>query len=207
MTDDQNARGNDAIKTHMDLLLGNSLETILQKTQEYLPRISEYQFQREVLDILTCPFGPDALARYLPYVGEFIHPLQVVDNQDNNIVLFEVPALTLTMNPTIATGRGGFTAENFFRSLSRDIEIGNPNLYKKVANFLHSVSDNPDYINAVIAPIMAILERYGRTMVTPNGEPLTIHQGKLVLAQGSTTSPVPGQSGQTGSTFTDEFDD
>lgn len=198
---------NQIMQSHMDVVLGNSLDVILDEARRRLPRISEYQFQREVLDILACPFGLEVLQRYLPYVGEFVHPLLVVDNNDNSKVLFEVPALTQTLQPSMATGSKGYSAENFFRSLARERELTNPMvLAEKIGGFLQVISHHPDYISAVVKPIMGILARYGRTMTTPDGEELTIQNGQLVLAKHTTPTTVE-TSEQTGSTFLDDFDD
>lgn len=198
---------NQIVQSHMDVVLGSSLETILSEAEKRLPRISEYQFQREVLDILACPFGSEVLQRYLPYVGEFIHPLLVVDNNDNSKVLFEIPALTQTLQPSMATGSKGYSAENFFRSLARERELTNPMvLAEKIGGFLQVISHHPDYVQAVVKPIMDILARYGRTMTTPDGEELTIHNKQLVLAKQAPTTTVETPH-QTGSTFLDDFDD
>jgi hypothetical protein len=146
---------------HEKVLLGDSFSTILAETQRFIPVISEYQFQREVLDILVNPYNRDALQRYLPYVGELTQPLRVVDNNNRELVLFEVPAFMQSPITTMPTANG-YSADSFFNSLGRDIDLGAHRVNDKIVNFMETITVTPDYQAVVVQPIRAILNRYGR---------------------------------------------
>src|SRR5690606_15570440 len=105
-------------------------------------------------------------------------------------VLFTVPALVQSPTTTVALGQG-ITAENFMRSLTRDIDLGGKYLNEKIFNFLMRLTKTPDYRTAVIEPIQAILARYGRQM----------------KAFAPTTSVTPVDTDPTPSSFEDEYVD
>lgn len=183
------------MKTHEDLILGNSLSTILAEQEKMMPRISEYQFQREVLDILENPFTQEALQRYSLYVGELTKPLHVVQNDDQAITLFIVPALVQTPVTTIPRGNG-ITPESFLRSLGRDADLGGRNINEKIRLFMTQITRVPNYIQNVILPIQDILAKHGRRMIDLPG------------LDNPTGSPAEEQSTVAGnSSFGDEYDD
>lgn len=180
---------------YSQLILGNALEVILEEEKRAMPVISEYQFQMEVLDILENPFGQEALHRYSTYVGELTKPLNVVDNNDRDKVLFTVPALVQSPMTTVAYGQG-ITAEQFMNSLSRDIDLGGHHLVEKVRNFMMAMTRRPNYLEMVIHPIQQILARYDRRMIDLPG----------VEAK---ETPVTSTSAPTSvaTSFSDEYDD
>ncbi len=186
-------------KTHEELLLGDSLSVILEEERRQLPVISEYQFQREVVDILANPFGEDALRQYAIYVGELTKPLNVVSNEDRNQILFTVPALVQSPVTTIAYG-SGMTAEAFMRTLNRDVDLGGRRINQKIRDFMMQMTQRPNYLETVIYPIRDILARYGRQMVDLPGVP-----------QMNQTNPVAGssapQSTSNSSFSDDEYED
>lgn len=183
----------DASKTYNDLLLGNALNVILAEEQKALPKISEYQFQREVLDILSAPFTPEAQQRYAVYVGELTKPLQVVSNDAEQRVLFTVPPLVLSPRTSLPA-IDSITADIYNQVLRRDKEMGMRGLDAKLADFMLNITTVPDYIQHVVAPILIILKQYGRELHLPNGEVLN--------AQGGETQVPAGTS-----SFSDEYDD
>lgn len=148
------------MKSYEDLLLGDSLSTILSEHYKQLPVISEYQFQQEVVDILAKPLDKESLTRYLVYVGELTKPLNVVDNKDREKVLFTVPALVQSPNPSIVN-KGGMDVAGLFHALQRDAETGNPNYHKKMQQHLGNMTSVPDYVENVLKPIDDIIEKYG----------------------------------------------
>lgn len=183
------------MQSHEQLLLGNSLETILNEQEHYMPLISEYQFQREVLDLLENLFDPHNLARYAMYVGELTKPLRVVSNENREQVLFQVPAIV--QSPvTIIPSSTSIPAENFFRSLQRDIDLGGHQVNNKITAYLHSIAKAPDYVESVLRPLQDILTRYGRTMID------------IPALRGRTpTPPITGEAASTTSSFSDEYED
>ena len=186
-------------KTHEELLLGDSLSVILEEERRAMPVISEYQFQREVLDILEDPFGQDALRHYSVYVGELTKPLNVVANDNREQVLFTIPAIVQSPITTIARN-SGMTAEVFFRSLNRDIELGGTRVNEKIRQFMYNMTRRPNYVENVIYPIQAILARYGRKMVDLPGLDTT-----AVVNHASSVTVAPEQ--QTSSFIDDEYED
>jgi len=184
---------NKAIKSHEDILLGNSLETILSYN-DYIPRISEYQFQRDVLFLLKNPFDKQNLMRYQPYVQELTRPLNVVANDDHSKVLFQIPALMMSPKTTIAKGNG-MTAENFFQSLRREYELGGKLVNEKIAFFMQKITVVPDVQEHVINPLRQILNQYGQDFDVPGLINPT-------AAQGASSINV-----NRGSSFENEYED
>lgn len=159
-----------------DMLLGmgnekSVLTTIIEQAEAAVPRISEYQFEREVVDLLADPFNHNNLLRYSQYVGELTKPLRVVANDDPHNVLFEVPPLVQSPTVTIAK-RGGMTAERFLYSLQRDEALGR-NVNEKISNFMMNMTQIPNYVAMVVQPLQQILQRYNRQMVSMDGLPKT----------------------------------
>lgn len=182
------------VKSHSDLILGDALTVILEEEQRNNPVISEYQFEQEVLDILTFPFGKEALSRYMVYVGELTKPLNVVANDDRENILFTVPALVQSPITTVTTGKG-ISAEQFMQSLNRERDLGGRHITEKVRWFMMNMTKRPDYLQAVIYPIQHILKRYNRTM-----DPIP----------GVDNIPAPttgGSATPTTTSFSDEYDD
>jgi hypothetical protein len=188
---------NSRSKTHEELLLGDSLQVILDEERRALPVISEYQFQREVLDILENPFGKEALRHFAAYVGELTKPLNVVANDNRDQVLFTVPALVQTPVTTIAYG-SGMTAEGFMRTLNRDMELGGKRVNDKIHDFMMRMTQRPNYLETVIYPMQAILSRYGRRMVDLPGVP---------SPSGETATASPTGAPTNTSSFSDEYED
>lgn len=182
------------VKTDTDLLLGDALEVILEEERRRLPVITEYLFERAVLDILENPFGKDALQRYGQFVGELTKPMNVVDNHEQTKVLFTIPALVLSPITTIPTERG-MTADMFLKSLSRDMDLGGRHVNEKIRQFMMSMTARPDYLETVIYPIQHILTRYGREMVALPGV-------ETAPAGAPKDNPVAPTS-----SFTEEYDD
>jgi hypothetical protein len=155
---------------HEQVLLGDSLEVIMAETNSRIPTVSEYQFKREVLGLLRDPFNKHSLSHYEVYVGELTRQLRVVEDGNPNNVLFTIPALVQSPRPSMATP-GGYSAENFFRSLTRDIDLGGAGIDQKIVNFLNGVTQAPNVIDVVLKPIREILHRYGTdfVQVAPDG--------------------------------------
>lgn len=175
-----------------EALLGNAPETILDAVEGYQPRISAQQFETEVVDILTNPFGSEALMAYLPYVGELTQPLHVVKNDDPSIILHTVPALVQTTRSSIPM-QDGMNADTFYRSLTRDQDLGGRNVHRKVATWLRQITETGDYRQQVLLPLRRVLQAYGRDF--------------SVAIPGVTDShAVPDDNGGT-SSFGDEYDD
>ena len=181
---------------HEAVLLGDSFNAIMQATAEYVPNISQYQFEREVLDLLSNPFSKEALTRYLPYVGELTKQLNVVDQM--GMILFTIPAFVQTPRPTMAKP-DGITAEHFFRNLQRDVDLGGRHVSAKIVEFMDRITFTPDYHQAVVEPIRQILARYGRTyQIQPTqGQPAALGQPVAVTL----AAPVSTSS------FSDEYED
>jgi len=180
-------------KTHEELMLGDSVDTILDAAQQMEPRISEYQFQREVLDILEFPFGKEALLRYSLYVGELTKPLHVVEDNNRDVILFSVPALVQSPTTTLLQ-KDGITVNGYINTLQREADLGGGmTVHKKLQDFMMTITQAPNYYNTVVVPIQQILSRYGRTM------------GEL---PGVSNTAVPQQGGQrSGNSFSEEYDD
>lgn len=182
-------------KSYSELILGDALETILAEQENYMPVISEYQFQKEVLDLLENLFELENLQRYSLYVGELTKPLNVVADTDRDQVLFTVPAVVQSPIPTIPAGN--MMVENFLWSLRRDIDLGGHHVDKKIYDYMMQITKVPDYLEQVIRPIQAILARYGRTMVPLPG-----------LDSPSSQSSVSATgTSETHSSFSDEYED
>lgn len=143
------------------LLMGNSIEVILSEQNNLIPVISEYQFKRDVLGILEDPFHKEALQQYIRYVGELTKPLNVVSDEDRDVILFTVPALVQSPNPTVPV-KNGLTAGQYQDATRRLRELANPNLSEMEAAYYRSITDVPDYVSVVVNPIRDILTRYGR---------------------------------------------
>lgn len=188
------------MKSHESLLLGDAVETILSASQELYPIISEYQFKRDVVDILVDPFSPEKLKQYSIFVGELTKPLRVVSDANPQELLFTVPALVQSPITTVPK-ENGITTENFLRSLSRDIDLGGRNLNTKIEAFMLSITKVPNYLENVIKPINEILKRYDRQITQVPGLEQTnkvskpIHSNNDDKTIGITT------------TFSDEYDD
>lgn len=187
------------MRNHEELFLGKTFEIILGEAEAQAPRITEQQFEREVLDILANFHDPEWLIRYLPYVqGNFAYYLNVVDNNDHGKVLFTVPALLQSPVTTVPTGNG-MSAENFFKSLKRDLDLGGKHVHTKVRDFMNRITEFPDYQKAVVEPLRDILARYGRTITPPRQE-------------GQLGQPVPALAVEqpavkTTNSFSDEYED
>lgn len=186
-------------RDHMGVLLGDSLNVILESARKELPRISEYQFQREVLGLLQDPFRESNVQRYLPYVRELTNPLLVYQDHPDN-VLFQVPALVAMPGVTIPT-RGGYTAENFFVALSRDAELG-MNINHRIAEFMASITHKPDLYQSVLVQIGVILHRYGKHFE------LMDEAGQIVKMNQHETPNTAYANGpvNAGSSFSDDYE-
>lgn len=182
------------MKGYQDLILGDSLNTILQEGEKLLPKASEYLFKRDIAGILADLYAPDALLRYSNYVGELTKPLRITSDDNPDNVLFTIPALVQSPSPTMAT-ENGITTENFMRSLQRDFELGGFQVNEKIVNFMSSITNTPDYYVAVIQPIQQILNQYGYTMKIPGNTP----------AAPSPSAPAPQVD--SGSSYSDEYED
>lgn len=190
---DQNPR----VMMHEQVLLGNSLAVIIAETNSRVPSISEYQFKREVLDLLCDPFSQQSLHHYTPYVVELTRELRVVEDGNAGNVLFTVPALVMTPRASMA-GPGGFSAESFFKSLTRDIDLGGARVNDKIVNYLKSITQTPDYVQTVLNPIRLILQRYGRDFV---------QAGPTAGLAGQGTAQALSGAGKTTQSFGDEYED
>lgn len=182
---------------HEQVLLGNSLAVIIAETNSRVPSISEYQFKREVLDLLCDPFSQQSLHHYTQYVVELTRELRVVEDGNAGNVLFTIPALVMTPRASMA-GPGGYSAESFFKSLSRDIDLGGSRVNDKIVSYLHSITQTPDYVTTVLNPIRQVLQRYGRDFV---------QAGPVAGIPGQNVSTVPVGSAQGTSSFGDEYED
>jgi len=132
-------------------------------------------------------------------VGELTKPLNVVADDNRGQILFTIPALVQSPVTTIARG-SGMTAEVFFRSLSRDVELGGSRVNDKIHDFMMHMTQRPNYLETVIYPIQGVLSRYGRRMVELPGVP----QGSVNPALGASSgTPTPNQS----SFSDDEYED
>lgn len=180
---------NDRVKMHEQVLLGDSLAVIMAETNSRVPSISEYQFKREVLDLLCDPFSSQSLLHYTHYVVELTRELRVVEDGNANNILFTVPALVMTPRASMAAP-GGYSAENFFKSLTRDIDLGGHHVNQKIVKYLNSITQTPDYIQTVLNPIRVILQRYGRDFVqaNPTGGPSIEEAAKVLLGSNKATS-------------------
>lgn len=163
------------------------------------PRISEYQFKREVLGLLSDIFtSPISYKRYIQYVGELTKPLNVISDQDASSIVVTIPPIILPPRPTMASGVNGVTADSLFYHISRDRELGNQNTHDTVADFMSSITGFGDYVEEVINPIRAILKNYGVEMHPIPG--LDFQPGQPV------NQPVNDPSAMT-SSYTDEYED
>lgn len=165
------------------------------------PRISEYQFKREVIGILTNIFHPDTLQRYSRYVGELTKPLNVISDEDGKTILFTVPPLVMPPRPTIAQS-GGVTAENMFYHLSREKELGRHNTNERIASFLIEITGFGNFVTDVIQPIRVILQRYNVEMAPVPGVDFPIQQPGQQQEQPDAAAPMARQS-----SFSDEYED
>lgn len=186
----------------IDPTVGNWLNEINDEAIRQEPRISEYQFQREVLTLLENPFDPNYVSRYQKYVGELTKPLNVISNEDSATILFTVPPLVLPPRPTIATG-GGVTAENLFYHIEREKELASRTINERITNFMMSITGFGNLVTDVIMPIRAILARYGRQMVSIPGIDSPLPDGSQAVPTQDTN--VAGGSQE--SSFTDEYED
>jgi|TARA_B100002019_G_scaffold286201_1_gene296292 hypothetical protein len=184
--------------------VGSWLEEINDEAIRQEPRISEYQFQREVLTLLENPFDANHIDRYSRYVGELTKPLNVMSNDNQGVILFTVPPLVFPPRPTIAA-TGGVTAENLFYHLERSKEIGARDINDRVTEFMLSITGFGNLVNDVIMPIREILAKYGRKMVSIPGIDTPLPNGEQVspTVSGSTETPVANNQ----SSFTDDYDD
>lgn len=187
----------------IDPTIGNWLEEINDGAIRMEPRISEYQFQKEVLTLLENPFDPTYISRYQKYVGELTKPLNVMSNEDNVTILFTVPPLVLPPRPTIATG-GGVTAENLFYHIEREKELASWTINDRISSFLMSITGFGNLVTDVIMPIRHILARYGRRMVDVPGIDIPLPDGTQVTPANPTATTPAGSST---SSFTDEYED
>lgn len=190
---------NQVTREHMDVLLGDSLNVILDSARAAQPHISEYQFQREVLGLLQDPFREANLQRYLPYVRELTNSLVVFDGDISN-VLFTVPPLIAMPGATIPL-REGMTAENYLRTLSRKADLG-LNINTDIAEFMKSITKFPDVHNDVLVKIGVILTRYGRTFELMDENGNIVRMGDSVPAMSTT---VPGTTSGA-SSYGEEYD-
>lgn len=186
------------MKSQEELILGDSLQTILSEQERYIPVISEYQFEREVLDLLENPFTPDALRRYGVYVGELTKPLRVVSNDNRDNILHEVPAF-MQAPITSIPGIRGITADNFLYSLNRDVELGGRHVNEKIKSFMLHITRVPNYVEVVINPLQKILAHYGRRL-----QPIPILDG---VVDTTAITSVPDEPTASSSSFSDEYED
>lgn len=152
-------------KMYEEVLLGNAFDTILNSTQ-HIPTISEYQFTQHPLYLLRNPFDHGNLEQYLPYVGDLMRPLNVVDNQDRNRVLFTVPPLFVSPKTTVPR-TNGMNADQMFVSLKREMELGGRGAPEKIAGFMRAITQAPDVQAVLIRPLREILHRYGMDFDVP----------------------------------------
>lgn len=149
-------------QNYSDLLLGGSLEAILEATEAEIPRINESRFINEVLPLLERPFYHASLTRYVGYVGELTNELRVVSDEDHSKLLFTVPALIQTTGVTLpAPGvpTTDTTLRNIYTQADRGVDI-NPMIH----NFMSKVAARPDMSTKLLDPLKEILARYGRTI-------------------------------------------
>jgi len=184
---------NDRVRRHEEALLGESIQHILGY-DNYIPRVTEYQFQQDVVFLLTNPFDRDNLNRYRQYVMELSRPLNVVDTHDQEKILFQVPPLMMSPITTIPTGEG-MSADNFFSSLKRDIELNNPHINDRIAAFMQRITVVPNVKETVIIPLRAILNRYGLDFNIPG------------LTAAPALAAAPTGEAPRNSSFSDDYED
>lgn len=155
------------------------------------PIVTETVFKAHILDILTRLYEPDSMTAYRRFVPHLTHPLKVVSDTDAGEVLFTVPALAPAPNPSIADANRGITASAFIDYANEQQERGvSKNALLK--QFFDRTIRIPDPYQAVIKPILEILDRYGRTMFiqTENG-PMELSWKALQGQQPTATAHSP----------------
>ena len=174
------------------------LTEITEQAIHLEPRVSEYQFKREVLGLLSDIFtSPHSYRRYIHYVGELTKPLNVISDSDRSTIIDTVPPIILPPRPTIASGSQGVTAENMFYHISRERDLARQNSHQTVADFMYNITGFGDYIEEVIKPIREILLKYGV-------QPQPIPGLDFLPNQTGTTEPATVTNN---SSFTDEYED
>lgn len=174
--------------------LGPWADQIIDGATALEPRIGEAQFKQDILPLIEAPFDPQVLRQYQPYVGELTMPLHVLGD-DGETVLFTVPPLAPRPRPTVAAG-DNLTAANILKAMERQHDLGDVNTDEKIARYMMSITGFSDYYKVVIAPLAAILHRYGLTLKGPQG---------TTPAASETTREVEAPAPST--SFTDDYED
>ena len=188
MTEESKSKG------YSELLLGDSMDIILQATQEAIPVIAEDRFINEVLPLLETPFRLESMSRYVSYVGELTNPLRV--QAADGEILFEVPAFIQTTGVTIPI-KGAATTDHALKDIYGMAERG-VDINPHITALMRSVTARPDMVERVLNPLDAILKRYGRTIQIDD---------EAVVAEGVAVEPTkPAPPENTGDSFTGEYE-
>lgn len=155
-------------KTYQSLMLGNSLETILDQEKKLYPRVTEYVFTRAVLPTLTRFFMPDFFDSYIKFVGEPTKPLVVVNDTNHDSVILTVPPVWLSVNTTVSKP-GSPTIDNMVVALQRALDQRGVDSQSQRVDMLMQSVRQPDYIEYVIKPISQILANYNMRFELPAG--------------------------------------
>jgi hypothetical protein len=188
---------NGQAQSYSDLLLGDSLQAILDATEADIPRISESRFVNEVLPLLERPFYHQSMAAYTRYVKELTNPLRVTEDNDPNKILFEVPPFIQTTGVTMPAP-GMPTTDTTLRNLYVEAERG-VDVNPVVAQFMSRITRKPELQKTLLDPLKAILERYGRTIdISDEKNKLEVIAPELAPQVKAAEIPASGDSSFTG---------
>ncbi len=166
MSDDKTPK---EFQSEESIIRGDSFNRIIDSANSELPVISEYQFKRDILDLLEYPFGEEFVRQYEPYVGDLTKPLQVVEDTNRDNILFSIPAIYQSPKPSAATN-GGYDIGQVINSFKRERELGVKGVDSKIKSAIEQIVVLPDIEQEVLLPIARILKRYDRKLrSSPDG--------------------------------------
>lgn len=148
--------------SYSDLLLGDSMERILEATDSAIPRIPESVFIKNVLPLLERPFYRSSMAGYARYVQELTNPLRVCSDANPQQVLFEIPPFIQTTGVTLPA-KGAPTTDTTMRNLYAEADRG-ADVNRLISSFMRMVTARPDLQKTLLDPLKEILARYGKTL-------------------------------------------
>lgn len=148
--------------SYSELLLGDSMETILAATDSAIPRIAESLFVKNVLPLLERPFYHASMVNYTRYVQELTNPLRVTSDANPGQVLFEVPPFIQTTGVTLPV-KGAPTTDTTLRNIYIEADRG-ADVNRLLSSFMRQVTARPDLQKTLLDPLKEILARYGKTL-------------------------------------------
>jgi hypothetical protein len=185
------------------LLLGNSMETILESTEAEIPRMPESRFINEVLPLLERPFYHSSMVQYTRFVRELTNALRVHADGNPQEILFEVPPFIQTTGVTLPV-KGAPTTDTTLRNIYIEADRG-VDVNPIVASFMSRITHRPKLQETLLDPLKKILERYGR-VIDISDEKNQIDTPELAAAKTAAATPGVPVEPKGDSSFTGEYE-